>query len=168
MQTNVNPSTGVPYGYISANALDQDVVQELLYGVGADDLTALEREEQAVKDAANEAYERGLDYGTDDYEDYIERAVSEAMEDFQCEEPLIHGNYDGVEYHTSWLGGALNFFIFFSPVTTDKARAASPCVPGAAILDTLDGSTFGYDVPADWRATPGVEYTVLDDDSEGL
>ena len=44
----------------------------------------------------------------------------------------------------------------------------SPCVPGAAILDTLDGSTFGYDVPADWRATPGVEYTVLDDDSEGL
>ena len=28
---------------------------------------------------------------------------------------------------------------------------ASPCVPGAAILDTLDGSECGYDVPADWR-----------------
>ena len=167
MQTNVNPITGVPFGYISANALDQDVVQELLYGVGADDLTYREREEQAVKDAANEAYERGLDYGTEEFSDFVDRFVSEELENFQCDEPTIHGEHEGVEYRTSWLGGALNFFIFFSPVTTDKARAASPCVPGAAILDTLDGSTFGYDVPADWRAA-GVEYTVLDDDSEGL
>lgn len=168
MKFNVNPTTGVPYGYISAAALDPDVVHELLYGAGASDLSALDAEEIATEDASIAASELGLQPGTDDYEDYIERAVSEAMEDFQCEEPLIHGNYDGVEYRTSWLGGALNFFIFFSPVTTDKARAASPCVPGAAILDTLDGSTFGYDVPADWRAAAGVEYTVLDDDSEGL
>ena len=168
MQTNVNPITGVAYGYISADALDQDVVQELLYGPGADDLTYLEREEEAAKDAANEAYERGLDYGTTAYEDFVDRRVSEEMDNFQCDEPTIHGECGGVEYRTSWLGGALNFFIFFSPVTTDKARAASPCVPGAAILDTLDGSTFGYDVPADWRAAAGVEYTVLDDDSEGL
>jgi len=36
MTANINPDTGIAYGYISANQMDPDTVQWLLYDAGTD------------------------------------------------------------------------------------------------------------------------------------
>ena len=149
---NTNTVTGIPFGYIAAAALDPEVVEQLLHGRGAVDLSYQAALDEAHKRADIDAAELGYAHGAPDWDRFVERQVETQMNFYECGEPDIEGEYEGVTYATSWLGGALNFWIFESPVTTTKARRASPCVPGAAILDTLDGSEFGYDVPADWRA----------------
>lgn len=152
MITNINPETKIPYGYISANALDPEIVERLLFGAQARDLSFEEFREEQTREVEIEASERGPAYGAQDWDDWCERELERRLEVYEePDEPITEGQYEGVTYVTSWLGGALNFWIFESPVTTDKARRASPCVPGAAILDVLDGSEYGYDVPADWR-----------------
>lgn len=147
--TNTNTLTGVAFGYISANALDYDVVDQLMHGKQATDHSyqeALINERPIFEDE----FGRSLrDDALDSAMEFYERRFAD---DYQCEEPEITGTFEGVKYASSWLGGALNFWIFQSPFTTDKARRASPCVPGAGILDTLDGSETSYDVPPEWRA----------------
>ena len=134
MTANINPKTGIAYGYISANALDDEVVEELMYGGQATNETADEARDVWLADAENNGKDECEFW--DQYCDY---------------EPTISGEYEGVVYATSWLGGALNFFILQSPVVTDKACLASPCVPNAGILDKLNGGVASYDVPPDWR-----------------
>lgn len=134
MTANINPETGVAYGYISSTALDDELVDALLYG----------------PQSTNQSYQEALEEWKAANEDSDEQEFSDSYEDY---EPIIHGEYEGVTYQTSWLGGALNFFIFQSPHITDQARMASPCVPNAAILDTLDGTITGYDVPSEWRVS---------------
>lgn len=150
---NRNPKTGIAYGYISANQLDQEVVFELLYGSQATNHT---ENEVLVDFAENEGFERTGDLQADYVSamEWLEENYDGNWEDDVPvpEECIVTGTCQGVSYQSSWLGGALNFWIFESPVTTDKGRRASPCVPGACILDTLDGSESGYDVPAEWRA----------------
>lgn len=146
---NVNPTTQIPYGYISADALDPEVVQDLMYGPQAVDETYQDMLARHLSRIEKDLTEEGKS------DDEIADAVEGAEEDFaigwESDEPRMAGVYEDVTYVASWLGGALNFFIIQSPYITHKARRASPCVPGAAILDTLDGSEFGYDVPASWR-----------------
>lgn len=149
---NTHPETKIPFGYISANALDPEIVERLLFGGQARDLSFEEFCEEVSAEVEIEAAERGLDHGTRDWDDWCEREREHRLEAYEPPDELsIEGRYEGVTYRTSYLGGALNFWIFYSPYTTDRARRASPCVPGAAILDVLDGSEFGYDVPVDWR-----------------
>lgn len=178
MTANINPETGIAYGYIAANSLDSEVIDTLMYGSQAKDLTFEQYKKdlpkldilkgwdvEIVKNLRTGAY-GWIDLGDKDFslnflteEDAIEEALARygddlpqsLIDDYQPDEPEIEGEYEGVHYRTSWLGGALNFFIFSSPHITDKARMASPCVPNAGILDTLDGSVTSYDVPADWR-----------------
>lgn len=153
--TNTNPNTGIPYGYISALKLDPEIVERLMYGRQARNLTEERIQQSITEEVQAEAAERGFVHGSRDWEDFVEREFEERMDDLHnlcsVDEPEIQGKFEGVSYATSWLGGALNFWIFESPVETHKARKASPCVPGAAILDTLDGSETGYDVPKNWR-----------------
>ena len=121
MTTNRNPTTGIPYGVISAASLHEDTVADLMYG----------------PDAKHHGY-------PDDFsEDY--------SEPYQDPEPSISGTLDGVTYATLWLGGALNFFIFDSPVL-HKGQQCSPCVPFACNLDS-SGEYLGYGVPDEWRLT---------------
>ena len=153
MKINTNARTGIPCGYIAANALDPEIVERLLFGGQARDLSFEEFCEEQTREVEIEASERGLHHGTRDWDDWCERERERRVSDYAGpDEYKVEGRYEGVTYRTSYLGGALNFWIFDSPYTTDRARRASPCVPGAAILDVLDGSEFGYDVPADWRA----------------
>jgi hypothetical protein len=149
---NRNPKTWIAYGYISANQLDQEVVFELLHGMRAVNHT---ENEVLINFAVNEGFlAKGTSPG-DAFE--ARRWLEDNCQNWEDDIPdtdewIVTGTYEGVSYQSSWLGGALNFWIFESPVTTDKGRRASPCVPGACILDTLDGSESGYDVPAEWRA----------------
>jgi len=138
--TNVNANTGVPFGIISAHSLHPDMVDVLLYGSQAKNITldVFERDLRARLVAER------LD------EDEIDARVEEELEYFSPEEPTMVGTRDGVEYSTVWLGGALHFFIFESPVLA-HCTPCSPCVPNAGDLDTA-GYYACYGVPDDWRA----------------
>lgn len=144
---NINPETGIAYGYISAGALDSDLV-DTLTGNGTD-LFAKEALAEWHSEKAIALFNAG---GYDDIHDADEDVDdSEFWDCYEAYEPVVEGQYDDVVYSSSWLGGALHFFIYQSPVTTDHARLASPCVPNAGILDTLDGDVTSYNVPDDWR-----------------
>ena len=137
---NVNVNTGIPFGVISANSLHPDTVDVLLYGSQAVDVTMQEFERELREQLTAE----GMD------EDTLEERVEEELEFFHPEEPVIAGTRDGVEYSTSWLGGALHFFIFDSP-TVSYCQPCSPCVPNAGDLDSA-GDYVCYGVPEDWLA----------------
>lgn len=146
---NYNPETGIAYGYISASVLHPDIVGSLLYGDGCDDFT--DHSWEAMKEnAVAEWRAENPDSDLDDSEvwDEIQYDVADY---YQPDEIETSGTYAGVSFATSWLGGALNFFILHSPHITDSARRASPCVPNAGILDDLDGDVTCYNVPDDWR-----------------
>ena len=164
---NINEKTGVPFGYVAASDLDQQVVDQLLYGgVNESQLECeyqvaitLLHEDEAMEDVDLPPFEgeatlailqqlleeRGLTWKYEQQLEYVE-----------VQEPHIHGEYEGVKYSTSWLGGALSFFILQSPVITKKACQASPCVPGAGILKHPDceeeGNEKSYGIPEDWWA----------------
>lgn len=107
---NIDSQTHVAYGYVSANELDDEIVEQLLYG------------HQAKGDVEG------------DVEEEIDR----------------YGTLEGVDYKTSWLGGALHFFITYSPYIV-KGNRASPCVPNACILNKGEcGPVTGFGVPSDW------------------
>lgn len=171
---------GVRYGIISANSLHPDVVHDLCYGSQAKDLSyeaaredatneaekAAEAVEEDVKIAVAErdyallsndnfmekevdaAYER---LGFDGREDFIEHHVEREMEHLQIEEPIYAGTLDDVRYRATWIGGALNFWVFYSPYKS-RFQQCSPVVPNAANLDHPDeDGAMGYDVPTEWR-----------------
>lgn len=160
---NFNEKTGVPYGYISLSALDDDVVHELLYGSHVQNLSELMRKAEILKEVFNkydvdcgsiDSVERihELEELLDDmpgakceYGDLVDQA------DMYAEEDILQGEYQGVTYQVSWLGGAQAFWIFESPVITERAQPASPCLPGAGILNSLTGNVTCYDVPPSWR-----------------
>lgn len=146
--TNINPKTGIAYGYISAQSLDNDVVDNLMYGSQAIDLSyepALDEYMEEQKTAWIELEGNLNNFPYDDLEEEFAHTYETS------DEPIIEGELDGVKYRTSWLGGALNFWIFESP-HVGHFQQCSPCVPGAANLDQpCEDGIKGYDVPAGWR-----------------
>ena len=145
--TNVHPETGIPYGYISANSLDPEVVQELMHGLHTRDLSYEEALFEAKTKFLRETEDRP-DMDMDD--DFDEQAFNDS---YTQEEPAIEGTYEDVKYRSSWLGGALNFWIFFSPHTNNFDKC-SPCVPYAGNLNRPNPlGDLAYDVPPDWRST---------------
>lgn len=154
---NCNEETGIPYGIISSNELSQYVVDDLMYTYGTN-----VSDQEALKEARLEFLQEKLsmeEFDELDEADYGEVLGDLGWDDFsfwdcyECGEPFIYGEHEGVHYQTSWLGGALNFVIISSPNITDKANRGSPCVPNMGVLDTLDGDYQCYDVPANWRWT---------------
>lgn len=143
---NANPTTGVRYGYISADSLHPEVLDKLQYGRQATDLR--------YKNFKTEVY-AAMRATLADWlsKQAIDAAFDAAMEyaEFNDDEPIHEGEYELVKYRTSWFGGALHVWIFESPETGHYAEC-SPCVPGAGNLDCpdLDGVVC-YDVPSDWR-----------------
>lgn len=144
---NHNPTTGVAYGYIAANDLDPEVVDALMYGSQAKDLSYVEALEEHLK-TSRAAFE--WVFPKEEFDADFETEVFN--QDYEVEEPHIEGVYEGVTYGTSWLGGALHFFILESPVISE-GKPCSLCVPLALDLGSVGkGNYEGYGVPADWRA----------------
>ena len=96
MQPNVNELTGIRYGIISANSLDGELVQDLLYYEG-EDLSWKEAEEE-IKIAMREEGVTEEDW---------DRTLDDRLSDVYIDEPIVEGECEGVKYCTSWLGGAL-------------------------------------------------------------
>jgi hypothetical protein len=149
MIANINPDTGIAYGYISANALDSELVTELMNC--GNNLTASEAYSAWEKEKIAHLQVNNPKMSDTEAKEETGLSSHEFWETYEDYEPTIEGTKDGVNYRTSWIGGALNFFIFSSPHITQNARLASPCVPNAGILDTLDGGITSYNVPDDWR-----------------
>lgn len=180
MKPNINPETGIRYGYISAQSIHPDILYDVIDVVGENLTVAAagvaareiaEREAEGLEDEVRIAmaetggwigreYEHVWDEwveqaymarGCLDREDFIERRVEVELDDFFPEEPIIEFEYEGVKGRTSWLGGACNLWIFESP-HTGLYQECSPCVPGAGNLNQPDpDGVLTYDVPADWR-----------------
>jgi hypothetical protein len=143
---NVDPDNGVAYGYIGAAALDPELVDELLYNPLATDYTYDTALEEYLATERRAEYEAGrFNFDRDFHENNF-------ANQYEASEHIVEGEHDEVQYRSSWLGGALHFFILKSPFVTDYAGRASPCVPNAGTLDNLTGSVKAYDVPFPWRA----------------
>lgn len=181
MKPNIDPDTGIAYGYVSANSLDPERVHELMYHNGVDlsyqeALAELRREVENEADLMREEIaielseidhnmpeferialeEAKLDamlsrWGYSGIDEFIEGEVERRAGNLYIEEPIIAGEREGVHYRTSWLGGALNFWIFKAPYS-GKFQPCSPCVPGAGNLDCPDKANGieTYMPPADW------------------
>lgn len=153
MTANVNQNTNIPFGYLSANQLDSEVVDQLMFGPQARNLSwerFLEeylRVQRAAFACSTEEELESNPYNLDG--EFDEAYAEECAGDFYMgDEELIEGELDGVKYCTSWLGGALNFYIFESPVIS-KCRPCSPCVPNAGDLGS-EGDYEAYGVPEGW------------------
>ncbi len=149
---NTHPDTGVAYGLVSANDLDPELVDTLMYGPQAKDMTM---EAEWAELLAKTLNERGLE-SEDDLED-LRDLEDDFASLYQPYEPEITGIYEGVTYSTCWLGGALSFWILESPHIGEGSHP-SPCVPGACILhhpesSSIWRSTEGYTVPTGWWTT---------------
>lgn len=145
MNPNKHPKTGISYGYIAARSLDNELVHDLMYSSQAVDLSYEEAREEYLRERQSETPEFV------DFEELAEGYMQDFADSYECYEPIIEGEIDGVKYRTSWLGGALHFWIFESP-HVGHFQQCSPCVPGAANLDQpCEDGIKGYDVPADWR-----------------
>lgn len=153
MRTETHPSnvnrhltTGIAFGYIRADHIDPDMLNDLLYSHGTD---VSYKEALAEHLAQERRLHEGLQEGDHDDEDFDEDEATQAFADeYQCDEPIIEGEHEGVKYRTSWLGGAQHLWVFESPVLT-KCRPCSLCVPGAGNLDQV-GDYLAYGVPASW------------------
>lgn len=162
---NVNPETGVRFGYIATNLLNPDLVHELLYVHGTDETYKQACEEAKagyIKDfndaedeceiAADEIdrnmveadreefitkrmrSEHGIDTEEYDAESWAEFKLEEFSDTHSADEPVTTGVHEGVTYRTSWLGGALNLWVFKGPEGFCRSLC-SICVPNAANLD---------------------------------
>ena len=145
---NRNPETDIRYGYISAQSLHPDVIDELQQrGV---DL----HYEEAKSDFLSQLRHLLEDNAICTWSiNGIIEAASDAWGDaFYDDEPVHEGEYESVHYRTSWMGGALHVWVFESPIAK-KYQECSPCVLlGAGNLDCPDpDGVLTYDVPAEWR-----------------
>jgi hypothetical protein len=184
---NISPN-GIRYGVISLNSLNPDLVHELCSGPQANDLTYMAayndahneavrhftsaEEEAAIAAAETDNHMSDMEredfifehleasLGTADEGEYIDNCLEQFSDCFQCDEPVIEGEYEGVEYRIDYLGGAPILWVLNGPIGWAESLC-SPCVPGAADLgsgfdtgETADGTTVHtcYVVPREWLA----------------
>lgn len=161
--SNINTETGIRFGVIAGNSLDPDLLDELLHGPGATDLSYQEAYEEAKKDAEHEfdaavgeaeiaANEVDPNMPEEDFQSFIDKEIEatlgtisraqyviDKLEEFsdicQIDEPTIEGTYECVKYRISWLGGAPLLWVLEGPVGYCN-QLCSPCVPGAGDLDS--------------------------------
>ena len=147
---NQHPVTGVRYGVIALQSLNDDVQHELMFGRNAANVTEQEAEDEFNTQARAKFEEIGGE--AMDIDRSVDREVEKLMEQLQIDEPQIEGHYEGVKYQVSWLGGAPMLWVIESPHLVQVNDLCSPCVPGAADLDSglTDYGFECYGVPADW------------------
>jgi len=134
---NVDPKTGISYGVVSLNALEDWVYDEFFYN--GRNITY----EAAMEDFVAEfEAEHGREPDDEEIQEWVDYA------EFQEEEYELET--DGMKLLLTYLGGAPLVFVIKSPHTT-RTRPTSPCVPNAGDLDNKDPhGILAYDLPEDW------------------
>lgn len=162
MTANIHPDTGVAYGYVSANNLDQELVSDLMHNHG----TNLS-ENEAWDDFVAEKKAEWDEIGGDEEFDESELDAQQFWDSIQIDEPIIEGEFEGVKYRTSYMGSDLHFWIFFSPVIIYNGGNTSPCLPNAGLPDKI-GNVTCYSVPADWWSEYHLEQMMVASDLDTL
>lgn len=163
---NVDPVTGIAYGYINANNVSGDVLCSILdNGI---DYRRLEMEIDLAKrygfvlheQQPTENYFQYLDRvngemldflnakqdeGTEDLDDDINKFTHQ-WEDFTGDLHVATVDDTTVLYNTD-----SNTICVMESGHIGKYFACSPCCPNAGDLDSPDGDVGTYDVPASWR-----------------
>lgn len=161
---NFNTESGLAFGCISFNALADWCNDDLWYGDKAVDLSwqwameELKAEgerayvnllEEAGISAAESGADREPGFNLEDWEEkwfdhknheydkeaFVEAYIERGRESIDISEPIIEGECGGVKYRITWLGGAPILYSFNGP-TGVAVAGCSPCVPGAADLDS--------------------------------
>ena len=97
-----------------------------------------------------------------DETEFVEQELESFSDQYPCDDSCIEGVYEGVTYAISSLGGAGLLWSYDGPQGYVD-RLCSPCVPGAADLDsgfTLmseefdhnEGGFIAHCIPRDWLA----------------
>lgn len=130
---NYNSETGIAYGVVSLNNLEDWVFEEFFnYG-------------------ENLSYTAALTDWKNENPDATDEDEQEFAESWLGEEDEYGLTTNDMKLGMSYLGGAPLVWVFESPHTT-QARKCSPCIPGAGDLDNQeeDGDVTCYTLPADW------------------
>ena len=135
---NINLETGIPYGVVSLNGLEDWVFDEFLAnGRNLSEEAALEDWRAENPDADEEDEQEFWDY----------LCIEEP--EFELSVPE-----EGLKLGLSYLGGAPLVWVFESPYTSG-CRPCSPCCPGAGDLDSKDeDGMVAYDLPPEWYYKP--------------
>lgn len=169
---NTNGTTGIRFGVISAQSLDDDLVQELFFGaqavdcvyedayketkaeLGAEWDNKLEEAEIAASEVdpnmgeleRERFIERWFQVSetSDDRDTYIERGLERFSDMFESDATHIEGTYEGVKYMITSLGGAHLVWAIEGPEGACNSLC-SPCVPNAGDLDS--GFTLDSEIP---------------------
>lgn len=126
MIPNTDPATGIRYGCVSYNAINQNIADEMF---------------NLISDKAYEDFFKANPDHPDDY-------------DFVIDEPEATIEYDEKIVQGFWLGGAFNFLVIKSEVILFCSEC-SPCVPRAGNLEQPQDQEHGlgvlaYSFPKTW------------------
>jgi len=136
---NIDVTTGIAYGVVSLNSLEDWVFDEFFDN--GRNLTAEGAEEEFVA-------EWDADHPDGD-EDDREEALQEMWDYYDGCEEQYSLETDGMILELSYLGGAPLVWVLKSPHVRN-VRECSPCCPNAGDLDSGEGNTPTYDLPPDW------------------
>jgi hypothetical protein len=144
MKPNTHPETGIAFGVIAGDKIDDDIVEQLLYGKHATNITYEAAREIYLSNKQFDAAQAGEEFNE-------QRAIDKFVDTYAGEEDNIEGTYQDVKYHSTWFGGALHFYIYESPFVR-AFKPCSPCAPGAGDLNEPDPEgVIAYDIPDTWR-----------------
>jgi hypothetical protein len=149
---NANPETGIRYGVVSLNSLEDWVFDEFFQN--GENLTANEAHKEAKAEFIEERrYAEGslLTAEARAIEEWEERGEQEFWDSWECDEATYELETEGMKLGLSTLGGAYNVWVFESPHTAEHGLC-SPCCPNAGNIDT-PGSFQCYTLPAEWFDT---------------
>lgn len=156
MTPNTNQETGLPYGVIGARSLNDELFLELLDKARDTVYDALrEADKKQVLRTLSDALPGDLSVGHPTIEeclDEIAETVVELRSDrgmYEQDEPTAEFEHDEVTVHFSWLGGAPLITSIDGPKTSVRSWC-SPCVPGAADLNSGYGRIDCHGLPMDW------------------
>lgn len=162
---NVNAATGIAYGYINANNVNGDVLNDIFCnGIDA------RRLECDIDFARSYGFKTPDQNEGEVYSAYLER-VQDTLLDFlnamQDEEPdfaeTVESHDAEFEEYTGDIHVATiddttviynvdnNTICVMDSKTVGKYFLCSPCCPNAGDLDSAGGDVDTYDVPASWR-----------------
>ncbi|MHA2274838.1 MAG: hypothetical protein ACXAC2_03690 [Candidatus Kariarchaeaceae archaeon] len=129
---NTNIETGIRYGIIALNSLE-DWVYDEFFNNGTD----------ITYQSALKEYEA-------ENPDHSDSDLDEFNDNFSSEESSYELETDGMKLGMSIFGGAYHVWVYESPVKS-MVDLCSPCVPNCGNLDSKNESGFEcYGLPEDW------------------
>lgn len=143
MVTNMNTESGIRYGVVTMNSLQDWVFEEFLNN--GENVSYQEAEKEFIAEFL-------FEYEGDKLQTDLDEALDMFRDSYHGEEERYTLISEGMSLELSYLGGAPLVWVLSSPVV-ERARLCSPCCPNAGDLDNKDeGGYETYSLPSEWFA----------------